>query len=321
MKSMFTTRELPDVDRFSVFRDTIKDRFLSSYECNEVELPPHSRFYANIVEQKVADIRFIQLESNGHWASSRPLRNKLSLEEHFQIELQRSGTSHLTQDGRTAFLRQGDFCIFDMARPVSWSFDNDYSLFKLLIPREKLAPRLGNTQNLTARAIRGNSITGSLVYSFVMRYIPFLDSMPTQHAQQLADILLNLITSAFSEYSIATPPQSLGRSTLFYFAQHYLEQHLSDPDLSVNECANACGISVRYLQMLFKEQNTSVLRWIYQKRLDNYKTALVNPLLAEKNITQLAYECGFSDISNLSRKFKSEFFMTPSEYRKIHSLR
>ncbi len=50
-----------------------------------------------------------------------------------------------------------------------------------------------------------------------MRYIPFLDSMPTQHAQQLADILLNLITSAFSEYSIATPPQSLGRSTLFLF--------------------------------------------------------------------------------------------------------
>ncbi|XTD82326.1 hypothetical protein AB8849_02375 [Proteus vulgaris] len=100
MKSMFTTRELPDVDRFSVFRDTIKDRFLSSYECNEVELPPHSRFYANIVEQKVTNIRFIQLESNGHWASSRPLANKLSLEEHFQIEIQRSGTSHLTQDGR-----------------------------------------------------------------------------------------------------------------------------------------------------------------------------------------------------------------------------
>ena len=56
-------------------------------------------------------MRFIQLESNGHWASSRPLTHKLSLEEHFQIEIQRSGTSHLTQDGRTAFLRQGDFCI------------------------------------------------------------------------------------------------------------------------------------------------------------------------------------------------------------------
>ncbi|MDM3617376.1 AraC family transcriptional regulator, partial [Proteus mirabilis] len=80
-----------------------------------------------------------------------------------------------------------------------------------------------------------------------------------------------------------------GRSTLFYFAQHYLDQHLSDPDLSVNECAYACGISVRYFQMLFKEQNTSVLRWIYLKRLENYKSALVNPLLAEKNITQLAY--------------------------------
>lgn len=55
-------------------------------------------FMPTLSEQKVFDIRFIQLESNGHWASSRPLRNKLSLEEHFQIELQRSGTSHLTQE-------------------------------------------------------------------------------------------------------------------------------------------------------------------------------------------------------------------------------
>ncbi len=88
----------------------------------------------------MADIRFIQLESNGHWASSRPLRNKLSLEEHFQIELQRSGTSHLTQDGRTAFLRQGDFCIFDMARPVFLVVSiTTIRYLSFLIPREKLS--------------------------------------------------------------------------------------------------------------------------------------------------------------------------------------
>ncbi|GKX56717.1 hypothetical protein SOASR030_28290 [Leminorella grimontii] len=321
MRSIFTTQDIPDAEKFGVFRDTVKGRFLSSYECNQVELPSHSRFYANIVEQRVMDLRFLQLESNGHSAKSRPAAQKQSQEEHFQIELQRSGTGYLSQDGRTAFLRQGDFCFFDMARPASWSFDDDYSLFKILIPREKFANRLGNTQNLTARAIRGNSVTGALVYGFIMKYVPFLDSIPQQHSQQLADILLNLITSALSELSMAMPPQSAGRSTIFYLAQQYLEDRLSNPDLNISDCANACGISVRYLQKLFHEQGTSVNRWIHQKRLENYKAALMNPLMADRNITQLAYDCGFSDISNLSRKFKSEYLMTPSEYRKVHSFR
>lgn len=321
MRSIFTTQDIPDAEKFGVFRDTVKGRFLSSYECCQTEPPAHSRFYANIVEQRVMDLRFLQLESNGHSANSKPATQRQSQEEHFQIELQRSGTGYLSQDGRTAFLRQGDFCFFDMARPASWSFDNDYSLFKILIPREKLANRLGNTQHLTARAIRGNSVTGALVYGFIMKYIPFLDSIPPQHAQQLADILLNLITSALGELSMAMPHQSAGRSTIFYLAQQYLEERLSNPDLNINDCANACGISVRYLQKLFHEQGTSVNRWIHQKRLENYKAALMNPLMADRNMTQLAYDCGFSDISNLSRKFKSEYLMTPSEYRKVHSFR
>ncbi|WP_252317902.1 MULTISPECIES: helix-turn-helix domain-containing protein [Symbiopectobacterium] len=43
--------------------------------------------------------------------------------------------------------------------------------------------------------------------------------------------------------------------------------------------------------------------------------------VVDKNITQIAYDCGFNDISNLSRRFKAEFMVTPSEYRKMHAVR
>ncbi|PWC12085.1 AraC family transcriptional regulator [Brenneria roseae subsp. americana] len=323
MRNIFTTQDVPSAERFTAFRDTVKGRFLSSYECcmNSQSSPSHQRFYANIVERRVADLQFLLLESNGHRATSLPRSQGVSQEGDFYIELQRSGTSQLSQDGRTAFLRQGDFCFFDMARPVTWSFDNDYSLFKILIPREKFAGRLGNTHSLTAKAIRGNSVTGALVYSFMLKYIPFLDSIPPLHAQHLADILLNLITMSLSELSMALPVQSMGRSTIFYIALQYIEKHLSEPELNVQDCARACGISVRYLQKLFHEQGTSVNRWIHQKRLEHYKSELANPLMANKNITQIAYDCGFRDISNLSRRFKAEYSITPSEYRRMHSIR
>ncbi|QZN94517.1 helix-turn-helix domain-containing protein [Symbiopectobacterium purcellii] len=321
MKSIFTTQDIPDPERFGAFRDIVKGHFLSSYDCCITAPPAQSRFYANLAERRVLDLQFVQLESNSHSAASKPRPQGISQEGDFYIELQRFGTSRLSQDGRTAFLRQGDFCFFDMSRPVSWSFDDDYSLYKILIPRDKFSNRLGNTQNLTAKAIRSNSVIGALVYSFILKYVPFLDSIPPLHAQHLADILLNLIATSLSELSMAAPAQSMGQSTLFYIAQHYLEKHLSDPQLSVTACASACGISVRSLQKLFQEQGTSVNRWVHQQRLERYKTALTNPLMADKNITQLAYDCGFNDISNLSRRFKAEFMVTPSEYRKMHAVR
>lgn len=322
MGHIFTTQDIPCHERFSFFRDTVRGHFLSSYECDlNMESAPQSQFYANIIRHQVVDLQFLLLESNGHRASSKPRTIACGLDGDFYIELQRSGAGRLTQDGRTAFLRQGDFCFCDMSRPVSWTFDNDYSLYKILIPRERFSRKLGDTHNLTAKAVRGNSVTGSLVYSFIMKYIPFLDAISPQHAHQLSDILLNLIVLALSELSEATPVHPAGRTTIFYIAKEYLERHLADPELNIHDCALKCGISPRYLQKLFQEQGTTVNRWIQHHRMENYKHALVNPLLAEKNITQLAYDCGFSDISNLSRKFKAENMVTPSEYRKLHATR
>ncbi|EQB7290021.1 helix-turn-helix domain-containing protein [Escherichia albertii] len=322
MKNLITTQDVPSHERFSFFRDTVRSRFLSSYDCD----PGQGRmlqqpFYANLVQQRVLDLQFLLLESNAHQASSKPRALSCGQGGDFYIELQRSGAGQLTQDGRTAFLRQGDFCFCDMSRAVSWRFESDYSLYKILIPREKISSKLGNTHNLTAKAVRGNSVSGSLVYSFVMKYVPFLDLLSPQRASQLSDILLNLIVSALSELSEGSPVQPCGHTTIFFIAQDYLERHLSDPDLSIHDCAQKCGISTRYLQKLFQEQGTTVNKWIQNRRMENYKCALTDPLLAEKNITQIAYDCGFSYISNLSRKFKAENMVTPSEYRRTHLAR
>ncbi|MCL2893980.1 helix-turn-helix domain-containing protein [Brenneria tiliae] len=321
MKTIFTTHDYPEDKRFSIFRETVKDRFLLSYDCQPADRLASQRFYANLTGHLVADLKFVVIQSNSHVAVSNAGRCGLSQEDHFYIELQRSGTSTLTQDGRSVFLRQGDFAFFDMARPVTWAFDNDYSLFKLLIPREKLTKKIGNTQHLTSRAIRGNTVIGNLVYSFFLKYVPVLETLSPANAQSLADVLLNLITTALSELSQGLPNQSINHATLFYMAQQYIENNLHNHELKVEDCARACGISVRYLQKLFHDQNTTINKLICQKRLELYKSALTNPLMAGKNISQIAYDCGFNDISNLCRKFKLAYAMTPYEYRKYHAER
>ncbi len=317
METIFTTHDISESRRISAFKEVVKNHFLHSYDCQHDSRLFAQPFYANLARRQIDDLCFLLINANGHHASSAA-QNKLSDEAHFYIEFQRSGNGTLLQDGRNAFLRQGDFVFCDMARPLSWRFEDDYSLYKILIPRDKLAVKLGDTRRLTSRAIRSNTLTGGLVYSFLLKFIPALDSASPESAKHLSSILLDLIIAAIADLSYAIPVQTMSRSTLLYKAQQYIESNLRNPNLKVEDCAKACGVSVRYLQELFHEQDTSVSKWLWEKRLELYKASLINPLMAEKNFTQIAYDCGFSDISNLSRKFKAHLSVTPSCYRKMH---
>lgn len=54
-------------------------------------------------------------------------------------------------------------------------------------------------------------------------------------------------------------------------------------------------------------------KWLLQKRLDYSAVLLKNPAL---NVSQVALDCGFEDLSHFSRAFKEKFGVSPAHYRK-----
>ena len=54
-------------------------------------------------------------------------------------------------------------------------------------------------------------------------------------------------------------------------------------------------------------------KWLLQKRLDYSAVLLKNPAL---NVSQVALDCGFEDLSHFSRAFKDKFGVPPAHYRK-----
>lgn len=54
-------------------------------------------------------------------------------------------------------------------------------------------------------------------------------------------------------------------------------------------------------------------KWLLQKRLDYSAVLLKNPAL---NVSQVALDCGFEDMSHFSRAFKGKFGVPPAQYRK-----
>ena len=62
-----------------------------------------------------------------------------------------------------------------------------------------------------------------------------------------------------------------------------------------------------------KYYNQSPGKWLLQKRLEYSAVLLKNPAL---NVSQVALDCGFEDLSHFSRAFKQKFGMSPAHYRK-----
>ena len=84
-------------------------------------------------------------------------------------------------------------------------------------------------------------------------------------------------------------------------------------NLKIDEFARLCGKSISTFKREFKKAyNTTPGRWLLKKRL----TLASNIMLSsDYSIQQISYECGFENDSHFNRSFKSQFGLTPKQWR------
>ncbi len=92
-----------------------------------------------------------------------------------------------------------------------------------------------------------------------------------------------------------------------------IEQNLTEP-LSVEEVASSVHISKRQLERLFrKELGMGIQEFSRRLRLHYGLWLLLN---SERRVTEIAYQCGFSDTSHFSRLFRSTYEVSPAAARR-----
>jgi AraC-like DNA-binding protein len=98
----------------------------------------------------------------------------------------------------------------------------------------------------------------------------------------------------------------------------FVEDNISDNQLSIMGIAEQFGLSTSYVSRVFKEKyNITILEYINQKRI-----ALAQKLLTttDNTIEIIVTDVGYFDTSSFIRKFKKIVGMTPGEYRKQHQV-
>lgn len=125
--------------------------------------------------------------------------------------------------------------------------------------------------------------------------------------------LIAVVLDHFVEGGAERNERSIRAARLELIKKFVLDR-LTDPALSVNAVAAQQEVTPRYIQHLFERDGTTFTEFVRDHRL-----ALAFQRLGDgttgKGISQTAFECGFSDLSNFNRVFRRRYGVTPSDVR------
>ena len=97
------------------------------------------------------------------------------------------------------------------------------------------------------------------------------------------------------------------RSMLSFIHNHYKDK------ITVAQIADAIGISEREAMRSFRRSlNQSPIEYLISYRLNEAKKLLLDSRLP---ITEICYQCGFSDSSYFGKSFRKAYGLSPREYR------
>jgi AraC-like DNA-binding protein len=131
--------------------------------------------------------------------------------------------------------------------------------------------------------------------------------------ERLAGTTLSLLGQLLADRDEARAEPSPQQSRLTAYhrqrIEHFILEHLRDPDLSVNAIAQALHLSVRYVHKLFVGQ--PVMQWAMAQRLRACQRELATR--GARSICDVAYAWGFNSPAHFSRLFKKHFGVCPSD--------
>ncbi len=91
-----------------------------------------------------------------------------------------------------------------------------------------------------------------------------------------------------------------------------LERRFSEPDFTAQKLAAAARLSERYVNELLYEAGAGFTTRLNELRLRKAAELLT---LTERRISDIAFDCGFNDLSYFNRSFRRRFGLTPTAAR------
>lgn len=138
------------------------------------------------------------------------------------------------------------------------------------------------------------------------RFVQFLKFMYILYELSVSDEARVLASSSFAHTERSTESRRVQK------VKQYINDHYAEP-LKLADLADLVGMSPVAFSRFFRQRTGRTLSdYIVDIRLGFAARMLVD---SSKNISEICYECGFNNLSNFNRTFKTKRNYTPRDFR------
>jgi len=320
--TVFSSSDLPEKDRFQMWREMISLRIAGMDLCSIDPRP----FFNKAKFTKFGSVSFVRsIETTGTYRRT-PKLIAADGRDDFAFNINVAGRWEHVQSQRRVVLDGPGVTLVNAGTVfdglVASSSLREYAEYVCLsIPRLVLLKRLPRADRLLMTPI-GDSASLRLLNTYLssierdnIRDDPDLSRLVGEH---VLDILIYMLGQCrdMEREGRAGGVRAARQAAL----GHYLEKNYRRQSLSVDEVAGALNISRRYFFDLMDETGESFTHLLNRLRLERARRLLEDPKYLHLGIADIAFDSGFSDISYFYRQFRRRFGEAPGAFRAQKSL-
>lgn len=238
------------------------------------------------------------------------------VESSLLITIPKLGNVGFSQNQREATCAPGQFLVERGDLPYEFWHKQTNELLVLKVSSESVRARIGPTDRLGALSFDGTQGVANYFLDVVKttaKHVDMLDETARSAAgMQILDLLC---LSIRNDDRVLDSNMSSIRAAHLHRAEQFIRNNLGNDELSSSLVADACNVSLRYLQQLFLDADKSISGFIREKRLVRAQEDL-KVQGSTMTVAEIAHRWGFSDQSQFNKAYRAHFQCTPTETRK-----
>jgi len=315
----FSTEGLSDAARAKAVRE-LYERVTVAGRIEPLEPLPDCPVRINIIKLALRGLDIISGVLCGLRQAVRPIGSVSSREDDLLIAINLSGCSIAQQRDRELILQQGDAVVatrgltgFTITRPTPVHFVG------FRVPREQIAPLVGRLDDVQIRVVSHGTTALNLLVTYAHGLIN--DHPATPELQRLVvthfhDLIAAAVGATRDAQAIA---EGRGiRAARLRAIMADITTHVGDCDLTAIGVAKRLGVTPRYVHKIFEAEGLTFSAFVLGRRLACAHRMLSDARLDHRNISSVAFDVGFGDLSYFNRAFRRRYGATPSEIRQSH---
>lgn len=306
-----TTDALDPRDRIEIWRESV-GRAAMSLDIDP--LPDAIEFHAALTSRALPGLVVSECTHGGmHYDR----RSSMTDSDDLVLSIVRQGSHVVRQLGEELMLSPGE-AVLNTSEDAGLSFNLAAERVLLLrFPRGRIAPLVGDIGGTLMRKIRSGAPALQVLVSYSSVVSSLSMEAPPDLLHTMAAQLCDLVALALGPTrDAAQAAKERGvRAARLHSVKQEIARSVFRCDLSAGDIAASQRISVSYLRKLFEGDGTTFTDFVLGQRLQQAHRLVTDPRFAALNISALAYDAGFGDLSYFNRVFRRRYGCTPSEAR------